>query len=139
MEPLTLGMIVALLISKATDRTADEAIDGGTKALGRLLDWLRDRFSRDGDAAGTSALARVQEVPDSPSQLQTLAEVVDQRASVVDEFRTTLEALVAEVEAAGISIGSIVQTASGNQNVLNAGVTQSDVSVNYGTPPSATH
>lgn len=130
---LTLGMVVASLVAKAMDRT-DEAVDGGAGVLHRLVGWLREQLGGRDDS-GKSALARVEDAPDSPSRLRELAAVVDERASADGEFRTGLEALVAEARSKGVSVGPITQTAWGNQNVQNAGVTDAEITVTYGQPP----
>ena len=137
MEPvsLTLGAIVAALVAKAMDKSAERAVEGGAGVLGRLLGWLRDRFSGDKDEAGARALARVEDAPDSPSRVRELAGVLDERTGADGEFRAALEALVAEARSAGVDVGSITQTAWGNQNVQNAGVVDSEIHVTYGQPP----
>jgi hypothetical protein len=134
-DPVTLGAIVALLVAKATDRTAGEVVDGGAEALGRLVGWLRGRFSDDGDEVGSAALAQVEEVPDSPSRINALAEVLNQRAKDVEGFRAALEDLVAKAESAGVNIGAIKQKASGCQVTQIGGVVNSDVRVSHSGPP----
>ena len=67
------------------------------------------------------ALARVEDAPDSPSRVQALAGLIDQRASVDDVLRGELEALVAEARAGSVDVGSIAQSVIGDQNVQVAG------------------
>lgn len=135
-EPVssTLGMVVALLVAKAMARATDEAVEGGAAVLHRLVGWLKERVGG-GDDPGGVALARVEDAPDSPSRLQELAEVVDERAAADGEFKTALEALVAEARSKGVTEG-FTQTASGNQNVQSAKLTKSPVTVTYAQPPS---
>jgi hypothetical protein len=55
---LTLGAIAASLslVAKAADKTADRAVEGGAGVRrGRLVGWLRDRFSKDEDEARATA------------------------------------------------------------------------------------
>jgi hypothetical protein len=139
MEPvsLTLGAIAALLVAKAEDKVAERAVQDGAGVLRRLVGWLRDRFTGDKDEAGARALARVEDAPDSPARIRELADVLDQRAGTDAEFRAALEALVAEARSAGVNVGSITQTAQGDQNVQSAGLVGSDIRVTYGqSPPS---
>jgi hypothetical protein len=138
MEPvsLTLGAIVAVLVAKAEDKAAESGVDAAAGVVRRLAGWLRDRFSRDKDEAGASALARVADAPDSPSRIRELADVVDRRAESDSDFRTALETLVAEARSAGAEVGPITQTSWGNQNVQSAGVTDSEIHVSYGSPTS---
>ena len=132
---LTLGMVVAALVAKAMDKTAEQAVEGGAAVLGRLVSWLRERLGAGGESGGV-VLARVEDAPDSPSRVRELAGVVDARAADDDEFRVGLEALVAEARAGGVDVGSITQTLWGNQNVQSAVVTDSEITVTYGQPPA---
>lgn len=137
MEPvsLTLGAIAAALVAKATDKATERAVEGGEGALARLVGWLRRRFSDDDqhDDAHT-ALTRLEEVPDSPSRLQALAGVIDGRAEADPGFRAELEALVKQAHAAGMDVGTIVQTAWGDQNVQIGGVQGSSITVTQQPP-----
>ena len=133
MEPvsLTLGAIVAALVAKAAER----AVEGGEDALARLVGQLRRRLS--GEREAQTALAHVEEVPDSPSRLGALTEVINRRLEADPGFRSELEALVQQAQAGGVDVGSIAQTAWGNQNVQIAGVEGSSISLGYGQPPPA--
>jgi hypothetical protein len=137
MEPvsLTLGAVAAALVAKAEDNAAEKAVEGAAGALRRLVSWLRERFAGDKDPAGARALARVEDAPDSPSRIQELADVLEQRAETDGHFREVLKGLVAEARAAGVDVGTITQTVWGNQNVQNAGVTDSEIHVSYGQSP----
>ena len=74
---VSLGVLAARLLAKIVergiDRTADEAVD----AAGGLLGWLRSHLS------SSKALEKVVEVPDSPSRVAALGEVID--AEIIDE------------------------------------------------------
>jgi hypothetical protein len=58
-------------------------------------------------------------------------------------FRCELEGLLAEARRSEVGIGTIVQTATGKQNVQTAGLVDSEVHVNHGpivyTPTHPTH
>ena len=133
MEPvsLTLGAIAAALVAKAAER----AVEGGEGVLVRLVGWLRQRFSADDQHEAQAALAHVEQVPDSPSRLQRLAEVIDRRAEADAGFRSELKALVKHAQAGGVDVGTIAQTAWGDQNVQIAGVEGSSINLTYGQPP----
>lgn len=135
MDPisLSLGALAASFIAKAVEHAGERSADGASSALGQLVSFLRKRFS-DGDAG--SALARVEDAPDSPSRLRDLAAVIDEQAVRDEAFRDELGVLVEQARTAGVDIGSISQTAWGNQNVQAAGITDSDITVTYGQPPT---
>lgn len=132
---LTLGAIAAALVAKASEKTAERAVEGGAGALGRLAGWLRRRLAADGAEEAAGALARVEDAPDSPSRVRELTAVLDERADDEPGFRSELEALVEEACAGGVDVGSIVQTAWGNQNVQSGGIVGSEITVTYGQPP----
>ena len=69
---LTLGAIAAALVAKATEKTAEAAVDGGAGALSGIVAWLRKRFSGPEDNQGATALARIEDAPDSPSRLSRI-------------------------------------------------------------------
>lgn len=132
---LTLGAIVAALVAKTADKTAERAVEGGAGVLGRLVGWLRERLSGTDEPEGATALARVEDVPDSPSRLRELADALDRRASADPAFGSELKSFVEEAQAGGVDVGSIAQTAWGDQNVQSAGVVDSHITVTYGQPP----
>jgi hypothetical protein len=133
---LTVGAVVAALVMKAAEKGGEELAEGASSVVGRVVGWLRARFSRTVDSEASSALAKVEEVPDSPSRAKALAEVLDSRAEADPEFRVELERLVEEAKASGVDVKSITQTAFGDQNVQVADVQDSSVKVSYdGTPP----
>ena len=80
------------------------------------------------------ALARLQDAPDSPSRVRELAAVLDRRAGDRG-FRTELQTVVDEAQAAGVDVGSIAQVAWGDRNVQIAGVVGSTVTTTHGQPP----
>lgn len=114
---LTLGAVVAALLTKAAEKGGENLADAAKASLGRLLGWLRQRFSRDGDTAGSTALAHAEEVPHSPSRVAALASATDRRATADPGFGSELGHLVQNAKKAGGPVESIVQTAWGNQNV----------------------
>ena len=60
---LTVGAVVAALLTKAAEKGGENLADAAKAAVGRLVGWLRDRFTRDGDEQGSQALACGREVP----------------------------------------------------------------------------
>lgn len=136
-ESLTLGATAAAMVATAATETVGRTVDTAMAALGRLVGWLRERFSAEEWKEGATALARVEEVPDSPRLLEELAKVLDGRVGADPGFRSELEGLVKHASGAGVDVGSITQTVWGDRNVQNAGLTNSDVTVTYGqvTPP----
>jgi hypothetical protein len=129
---LTLGAIAAAVVAKAADKSAEGVVEGGAGAARRLLGWLRERFTADGDSDGAKALDRVEDAPDSPSRLQELASALDRRAVGDAGFRSALVALVDEARAGGVDVGSIVQSAWGTGILQNAGNADSTITVSYG-------
>ena len=134
-EPVTLGVIVAALVAKALDRAEDEAVDSGVGILRRLVGTLRERFAGGRDADGTEKLERVADAPDSASRVGQLAELIDDRAAQSPELRLELEQLVKEAGDAGVDVKSIVQTATGNNNMQFADVADSVINVTQGPVP----
>lgn len=135
MEPvsLTLGAIAAGLVAKAGERASERAVDGGEHAVRRLVGRLRKRFSEDAPAA--RALALVEQAPDDEASVGQLAAYIAQHATVDPGFRCDVEALVGQARAEGVAVDAVQQTASGEGNVQIAGLSESHVSVSYGTPP----
>src|SRR6478609_6582576 len=119
---LTVGALVAALLTKAAEKSGENLADAAKSAVSRLVGWLRDRFTRTGDEEGAQALAWAEGAPDSPSRMRTLAEVVDRRAETDPEFNSQLQQLVDEAkQQQGLQVGSIAQSAVGDQNVQAAG------------------
>jgi hypothetical protein len=132
----TLGAITAGLVARAAGDVVDDAVDKADAALGRLVSWLRGRFSEDRDKAGAVALASVEEIPGSPSRIAELARIIDQRAKGVEEFRIALESLVADVRPGEVRPISISQVGYGEKSPLIAGVSDSPIRISYSVPPS---
>lgn len=78
---ISLGVIAARLLAKIVEKGVDRAADGAVDAAGGLLGWLRSHLS------SSTALEKVVEVPDSPSRVATLGEVID--AEIIDEHDLT--------------------------------------------------
>ncbi|HVX20992.1 MAG TPA: hypothetical protein VHB02_06575 [Acidimicrobiales bacterium] len=129
MDPVSVGAIVAAMVARSADDTADKVVDGAAAGLGRLVGWLRQRFSDDGDEAGGKAVAAVVEVPDSPSRVAALATLLDQRIDEVEGFGAELEHLVDEARSAGVTIGPVNQKVEGDGNVVIGGVAGSTIKV----------
>ena len=134
---LTVGAVVAALVTKAAEKGGENLADAAKTAVSRLVGWLRDRFTQTGDEEGSQALAWAEGAPDSPSRMRDLASAVDRRAAADPGFRSQVQHLVDDAQQQGLRVGSIAQSASGNQNVQTAGNQDTSVTVSYGTPPAA--
>ena len=134
MEPvsLSMGLLAAALLSKAAERTGEQAVDAGAGALTRFAAWLRERVS--GHPAAT-ALERVQDAPDSPARVRALGEALDRHVLEAPGFAAELKAQIEQARAAGVQVRSIAQSVVGDQNVQVADV-QGTVTVTYGDPPA---
>ena len=132
---LTVGALVATLLTKAAERGGENLADSARAAVSRLIGWLRNRFTQTEDEEGSRALSWVEGAPDSPSRVRALAEVVDRRAEADPEFKSQVQRLVEDAQQQGLQVGSITQSASGNQNVQAAGNQDTSLTVSYGTPP----
>lgn len=132
-EPVSLGAVVAALVSKALDRAEDKAVEGGEGALRRTLEAVRQLFSDDPERS--RALERLEDAPDSPARVRELGEVVDRSVDAYPDLRSRLEALVTEARASAIEIDSIDQAARGSHIVQVAGIVNSDVEVTVRSPP----
>ena len=130
MEPISIGVIAAALIAEALDRAEDGVVDATTRALSKLVGWVRGKFA--GDAS--VVLARVEDAPDSPKRLTALAAAIDQRAGSDEGFRSELQALVRDAERDGVDVAAVTQQAWGNQNVQVANASGADIRVSYGGP-----
>jgi hypothetical protein len=136
---LTVGAVVAALVMKAAEKGGEELAEGASSVLGRMVNWLRVRFSRKHDEEASAALAKVEDVPDSPSRVKALASVLVRRAEADLEFRAELQRFVEQAENAGVEVKSITQSAFGDQNVQVADVHGSSINVSHGgTPPAST-
>lgn len=131
---LTVGAVIAAMVTKAAETTAEQAVEGKSGVVGRAVGWLRTRFSDAEHSEGSVALARLEDAPDSPTRMRELARIVDQYAAADPGLRAELEGLVKEARVAGVNVGSITQSVWGNQNVQPGGVVDSEITVTYGTP-----
>lgn len=129
---LTIGVVVAALVTKAAEKAGEELTEGAAPVLVRLVGWLRKRFSGKSDDGALAALAQLEDAPDSPSRAAALARVVDERVQTDPEFRVELARLVEQVKAAGVAVTSVTQIASGDQDVQVADVQGSTVTVSFG-------
>jgi hypothetical protein len=135
---LTVGAVVAALLTKAAEKGGEDLADAAKAAVSRVVGWLRDRFTRTGDEEGSQALAWAEGAPDSPSRMSALADLVDRRAEADPEFKSQLQQLVDDAKQQhGLQVGSIAQSAVGNQNVQAAGNQDTSVTVSYGSAPPA--
>jgi Sec-independent protein translocase protein TatA len=130
MEPVSLSIVVAALVAKALNRAEDETLDEAGSALGRLVGAVRRRLAG-GTAEDRAALAGVEIAPDSPKQVQRLTAALERQAEDKD-FQEELQRLVEETDAAGVPVGSIVQSAIGSDIVQIGNATSSTISVNIG-------
>jgi hypothetical protein len=134
---LTVGAVVAALVVKAAEKGGEELAEGASSLFGRVVGWLRARFSRTRDEEASSALAKVEDAPDSPSRVEALAGVLDTRAEADPEFRAELQRFVDEAKTTGVDVKSITQQAFGDQNVQVADVHGSSINVSHGGTPQA--
>lgn len=135
MEPVTLGIIVAALIAKGLDRAEDGVVDGAVQAARKAVKALRGRFT--GDREAEQAIDRLVEAPDNEERKNALAAVLEDRAAGSTELRAEMQAIVEQFKGAGVRIGDIEQTAEGNENVQNAGIANSQITISRG-PGSGT-
>jgi len=135
MDPLTLGVVVAALVTGAANKAGENLADAANNAVGRLVGWLRDWFARDGDQPAAQALATAQEYYDSDRARQQLAAVLGAHAAADAGFKADLERLVADAQQHGADVTTITQTVWGNQNVQNADITGSTITTNVGGQP----
>lgn len=95
MDPVT-GMVVAKMfgkaIDKAVDHLTDDAIDAGQGASGRLVAWVRRKFS------GTKELERVEDAPDSRSRVKALGEAIENHLANNKGDSDEISALVTQVQ-----------------------------------------
>jgi hypothetical protein len=131
---LTVGAVVAALVTKAAEKGGENLADAAKAAVGRLVGWLRDRFGRDGDRAGVQALDAAEKYG-GPVAGQELADAVDGKAATDAGFKAEVERMVAQAEQQGVDVKTITQNAWGNQIAQITGVTGSTISTNIGGQP----
>lgn len=84
------------------------------RLLDGLVGWLRRIVAADDPAAGTAALARLEEAPQSHQRLHELAQLLNHRTTSDKGFRDDLEALIDQAHGHRLDIGSITKLAWGN-------------------------
>lgn len=138
MDPLTLGVVAAALVVKASEKSGEKLVDAGTAGLKRFVGWLREQFAQSGQASDATVLAKVESAPDSPSREQALADLINQRSEEDGAFKEKLADLIEQLRTEDGQVEQTVQSAVGNQNVQNANTHGSTVNISYGTatPPS---
>lgn len=133
MIELTLGAIAAALIARALNRAEEKAVDESEGALRQLVEFVRGRLFGIDDEKGSAALERVKDAPDSPSRVEGLARLLDERADSEPEFRHELKTLVEEAQGAGVDVEGAVQSAFGSQIVQNSNVSDSEINIFFGS------
>jgi hypothetical protein len=128
-EPITIGVVVAALLAKALDRAEDATIDATGKGVQRLLSVLRHRADVEPAGSIATTLPALESTPDSPKRVQALAEAVDATIDRSDELRSELEAVLDDLRRAGMSVGTVTQTADGDGNVQISGIQGSTINV----------
>ncbi len=135
-DPVTLsiGALAVAFVVKTVDKAAEKVGEGLPAAVGRVRDWLRERFSRQ-DAEAAQALDMVEAGPDSLSKLRDLAELIDRRAEADPTFKTELQELIAQAQTSGVDMVDVSQIAQGIGIVQIAHNTNSTITVNQGGIP----
>ena len=131
---LTVGAVVAAMVTKAAEKGGENLADAAKAAVGRLVGWLRDRFGRDGDRSGVQALDAAEKYG-GPVAGQELADAVDGKAATDAGFKAEVEQQVAEAEQQGVDVKTITQNAWGNQIAQIADVTGSTITTTIGGQP----
>lgn len=131
-EPISVGVVVAALLAKALDRAEEGAVDRGVEAGRKAIQALRERFARDGDAEADRAVEGLAEAPDSGRREKALAVLLEERAAQSPELRDELRAIAAQIEGAGVAIGSVEQIAEGDSNLQIGGVSGSTIDIDRG-------
>jgi hypothetical protein len=135
-DPVTIGMTVAALVAKRFGEHIGQAsADAAWAALGRLVERVRLLFAERTDVEGRTALARLEDAPDSPSRRSALAAALDRAAAADAGVATELHRLVDDVKSAGVQVKTISQHVSGRQNVQFGDAAGAEIHVNLGGPP----
>ena len=134
-EPVSVGLVVAALVTKAAEKGGENLADAAKAAVGRLVVWLRDRFSRDQDQPAVQALTAAERYYDSGAARDELAGVIDAKAAADAGFKAEVERLVAQAEQQGVDVKTITQNARGNQISQIADVTGSTITTTIGGQP----
>ena len=102
--------------------------------MGRLVGWLRDRFTRTGDEAGSQALAWAEGAPGQPVPGEGVGRRGGSAGGGGPGVQGQVQRLVEDAkQQQGMQVESITQSASGNQNVQTAGNQDTSVTVSYGS------
>lgn len=135
-DPVTLGVtataLAVVFFTKLAEKAGEKTGDQSAAAVGKLVGWLRGRFSPDGDPDSTEALTRLEDVPDSPRLQDALAQAITGKAQEDPAFKAELEKLVNQAHDAGVDVRAITQTAVGNDNTQFADIHGSTIT--FGQP-----
>ncbi len=137
MDPLLLGTMAASLVAsffakmaeKAGEETGGRAVDAATGAVGKVVEWMKDRFAPDKEPQGAAALVKVEEGYDSAKLQNALAEVIAKKAQHDPSFKAELENLVNQARESGADISGVRQNAIGDDNVQNANIHGSTITI----------
>lgn len=121
MDPISIVIAGAL---------AKEAVSGGAKALGKLVQFVKEKFRSDPGAE--VVLATAQENPDDTRWVDTLAKVLDRTGEADPAFAAELRELwiAAKTEITSITVDqSVHNTMTGNIHglVVQAGRISGDI------------
>lgn len=131
---LTVGAVVAALVTKAAEKGGEGLADMAKAAVGRLVAWLRDRFGRDGDQAGVQAVDAAEKYG-GPVARGELAEAVNRKAADDSEFKAAVQLLVEQAKQQGVDVKAITQNAWGTQIAQIANVENSTITTTLGGQP----
>lgn len=132
---LSIGALAVAFVVKAVEKAGENVGGGLPGAVGRVREWLSERFSRQNEDA-SQALKLVEAVPDSPSRLRALAELIDHQAETDSVFKTELQELIAQAQTSGVDMNAVSQIAQGIGIVQIAHTSNSTITVNQaGIPP----
>ena len=116
MDPVTIGAVLAAIISGAGGQLGGQLWEGMVSLIGRPF---RRKGAASGDAAaevvlvGEAELAALQQDPGDQHKALALAEALLSRSSVDDEFRLALESWWQQTEPIRASIATVTNTISG--------------------------
>jgi hypothetical protein len=131
-DPVTIGAIVAALVSGAAGKLGEDAVDEGTGVVKKLVERLRERFTQLGETGTVATLEDAIERPESPSSQDALAAVVDRYVAADSGFREEVERFLKEAQSAKVDVKAVTQTAWGDQSVQVANVTGSPITFTFG-------
>lgn len=129
---LSVGAVVAALVTKAAEKAGEGAVEAVPGVVGRLVKWLRERFSGDGDAKAVRALDAAAEFGGDRAA-QALEAAVDAKAAVDAEFKAAVEKLVEEAGQDGVEMHVNTQAVQkGDNNTQFQDVRSSTITVTHG-------